>query len=151
MAVVATTTYLYVDTNLTQYFVQGTELVDMGPWSSSAFYNPNEVVQIGVDQYICLVANSNTPPTGIVDENWSTLVVVEEVSGSVASAGSDYYARWLAGQAYSYAGTAYFYATTAYQIGTDAYALAQTGTNLVIIETGSRIAADNAIIAMIGT
>ena len=131
--VVATTTYLYVDTNLTQYFVQGTELVDMGPWSSATFYNPNEVVQIGVDQYICLTANSNTPPTGIVDENWSTLVVVEEQSGSIVTSGSDYYARFLADAAFdlavygTYLGTqAYNLASAAYSIGTNAYALAQS-------------------------
>lgn len=150
MAVVATTTYLYVDTNLTQYFVQGSELVDRGPWSSSAFYNPNEVIQIGVDQYICLVANSNTPPTGIVDENWSTLVVVEEVTGSVINAGSDYYARYLAEYALQVAfigtaigSSAYNYAEAAYNlaiigtnnpggfsVGTDAYYLAESGTNI---------------------
>jgi hypothetical protein len=150
MAVVTTTTYLYVDTNLIQHFVQGSELVDRGPWSSSAFYNPNEVVQIGVDQYVCLVANSNAPPTGIVDENWSTLVIVEEASGSVATAGSDYYARYTADLALQTAWTgtfigsaAYNYAEAAYNIaiigtnipsgfsvGTDAYHLAQSGTNI---------------------
>lgn len=95
MAVVASTTYLYADTGLAQHYVQGSELVDTGPWSSAAFYAPGEVAQIGVDQYYCLTANSNTPPTGVVDENWSSLVVVEEY-GSVSSAGSDYYARYLA-------------------------------------------------------
>lgn len=149
MAVVATTTYLYVDTSLTQYYVQGSELVDTGAWSSLTFYNPNDVIQVGVDQYICLTANSNTAPTGIVDENWSTLVVVEEGSGSVVTAGSDYYARYLAEQAYNLAsygttlgtqaynlafyGTAlgtqaYNLATIAFAIGTDAYALAVAGT-----------------------
>ena len=169
MAVVATTTYLYVDTNLTQYFVQGTELVDMGPWSSSAFYNPNEVVQIGVDQYICLTANSNTPPTGIVDENWSTLVIVEEVTGSVVNAGSDFYARYLAGEAYNlavygtYLGTqAYNLASAAYTIGTDAYSLAVLGTNAQaaiavgtdayhLAESGTNIGWAAYLLAQIGT
>ena len=134
--VVSTTTYLYVDTGLTQHFAQGTELVDAGPWSSLASYNPMEVVQIGVDQYVALQANTNMPPTGIVDENWSTLVVVEEQSGStIINAGSDYYARTLAELALetAWVGTA---------IGSTAY-------DLVIAETGSRIAADAAIISFV--
>jgi len=140
MAVVATTTYLYVNTSLTQFFVQGSELVDRGAWSSSAFYAINEVVQIGVDQYVALTANSNTPPTSIVDENWSSLVIVYEQGGSFSSAGSDAYARALAEAAYYWGTTAYFWGTTAFVIGTDAYNLAVTGTNMVIAETGSRIA-----------
>lgn len=144
MAVVATTTYLYVNTSLTQYFVQGSELVDKGPWSSSTFYAINDVVQIGVDQYVALAPNSNAYPTGIVDENWSTLVVVEEASGSVISAGSDAYARALAGEAY-------FWGTTAFHIGTDAYNLAVTGTNLVAAEAGSRVADVNNIYIAIGS
>ena len=134
--VVSTTTYLYVDTGLTQHFAQGTELVDAGPWSSLASYSPMEVVQIGVDQYVALQANTNMPPTGIVDENWSTLVVVEEQSGStIINAGSDYYARTLAELALetAWVGTA---------IGSTAY-------DLVIAETGSRIAADAAIISFV--
>jgi len=134
--VVSTTTYLYVDTGLTQHFAQGTELVDAGPWSSLASYSPMEVVQIGVDQYVALQANTNMPPTGIVDENWSALVVVEEQSGStIINAGSDYYARTLAELALetAWVGTA---------IGSTAY-------DLVIAETGSRIAADAAIISFV--
>jgi len=150
MAVVATTTYLYVDTNLTQYFIQGSQLLDQGPWSSSAFYNPLDVVQIGVDQYVALQANSNQPPTSIVDNNWSTLVVVEEVTGSVINAGSDYYARYLAeyalevafigtaigSSAYNYAEAAYNLAVIGtnnpggFSVGTDAYYLAESGTNI---------------------
>lgn len=144
MAVVATTTYLYVNTSLTQFFVQGSELVDKGPWSSSTFYAINDVVQIGVDQYVALTPNVNALPTGIVDENWSTLVVVEEATGSVISAGSDAYARALAGEAY-------FWGTTAFHIGTDAYNLAVTGTNLVAAEAGSRIADVNNIYIAIGS
>lgn len=142
MAVVATTTYLYVNTNLTQFFVQGSELVDRGPWSSSAFYAVNDVIQIGVDQYVALQSNTNAYPTGIVDNNWSTLVIVEEQAGTSVSAGSDAYARMTAE-------AAYFWGTTAYVIGTDAYNLAVTGTNMVLIETGSRIAADAAIVAFV--
>lgn len=144
MAVVATTTYLYVNTSLTQFFVQGSELVDRGPWSASAFYAINDVIQIGVDQYVALTPNTNAYPTGIVDENWSTLVIVEEAAGSVVSAGSDAYARALAGEAY-------FWGTTAFHIGTDAYNLAVTGTNLVAAETGSRVADVNNIYLTIGS
>jgi hypothetical protein len=144
MAVVATTTYLYVNTSLTQFFVQGSELVDRGAWSSSAFYAINDVVQIGVDQYVALAANSNAAPTSIVDENWSTLVIVEEVSGSIINAGSDWYARDLAAQAYYWGTTAYYWGTTAYQIGTD-------NTALIIAETGSRIADVNNIYTIIGS
>ena len=150
MAVVSTTTYLYVDTALNPYYVQGSQLTDRGPWSSSDFYNPPDVVQIGVDQYITLAANSNTPPTGIVDDNWSTLVVVEEAGSTVVNAGSDYYARTLAELALTTAwvgtqigSSAYNYAEAAYNlaiigtnnvggfaIGTDAYHLAESGTNI---------------------
>lgn len=144
MAVVATTTYLYVNSALTQFFIQGSELTDRGLWSSSTFYAVGDVVQIGVDQYIALTANVNTLPTGIVDENWSTLVVVEEVSGTTVSAGSDAYARALAGEAY-------FWGTTAFHIGTDAYNLAVTGTNLVAAEAGSRVADVNNIYIAIGS
>lgn len=142
MAVVATTTYLYADTNLVQHFVQGTELVDRGAWSSAATYAPLEVVQIGADQYVALQTNTNTLPTGVVDENWSTLVVVEEAAGSVVTAGSDYFARTLAEQALqvAYIGTAI--GSAAYDLAQDAYSIAINGTNLITIETGSRIAAD---------
>jgi len=144
MAVVSTTTYQYVDTNLNPYFILGSGLVDSGPWSSSAFYNILNVVQIGVDQYVAIAPNSNAPPTGIVDENWSTLVIVEEGGGSVINAGSDYYARTLAEQALqvAYVGTA---------IGSEAYVLAQTGTVLIAAETGSRIAGDNYLLGLFGS
>ena len=78
--VVATTTYLYTDVNLNPYYVQGSQLTDRGPWSSLASYAPPDVVQIGVDQYYALAPNTNMPPSGIVDENWSTLVIVEEAN-----------------------------------------------------------------------
>ncbi len=54
MAVVATTTYLYADTSLTQYFIQGAELVDTGAWSSATSYAVLNVVQIGDTQYIAI-------------------------------------------------------------------------------------------------
>jgi hypothetical protein len=169
MAVVATTTYLYVDTSLTQYFIQGSQLVDQGPWSSSAFYNPLDVVQIGVDQYVALQANSNQPPTSIVDANWSALVIVEEQGGSVINAGSDYYARFMADAAFNlavygtYLGTqAYNLANAAFTVGTEAYALAILGTNAQaaiavgtdayhLAESGTNIGWAAYLLAQIGT
>lgn len=125
MAVISTTTYLYVDSSLNPYYVQGSQLVDRGAWSSAAFYNLHDVIQIGINQYIALQPNSNTPPTSIVDDNWSTLVVVEEQNGTSTSAGSDAYARALAEQALELAYTG----TQAFSIAISAYALAQIGTN----------------------
>ena len=147
--VVATTTYLYTDVNLNPYYVQGSQLTDRGPWSSLASYAPPDVVQIGVDQYYALAPNTNMPPSGIVDENWSTLVIVEEAN-TVVNAGSDYYARLLAtlaletawvgtqigSSAYNYAEAAYNLAIIGtnnpggFSVGTDAYYLAESGTNI---------------------
>jgi len=149
MAVVATTTYLYTDVNLNPFYVQGSQVTDRGPWSSLTSYAYPDVVQIGVDQYVAIAPNTNTPPSGIVDENWSALVVVEEQS-SVVNAGSDYYARLLAtlaletawvgtqigSSAYNYAEAAYNLAIIGtnnpggFSVGTDAYYLAESGTNI---------------------
>lgn len=136
MAVVATTTYLYVDTSLLQHFIQGADLVDRGAWSSATTYNALNVAQIGAEQYVALQTNTNSPPSGVVDENWSILVIVEEAAGSVApSAGSDYYARFTAAQALGYA--------------VPAYTLALNGTVLIATESGTRLAADNALQALL--
>ena len=130
MAVVATTTYLYIDTGLTQYYVQGAMLLDRGPWNSTVTYTPPDVVQIGVDQYYALATNINTPPSGIVDENWSALVVVEEAGSTFINAGSDYYARTLAELALETAWVGTAIGSAAYAVGTDAYHLAESGTNI---------------------
>lgn len=142
MAVVSTTTYQYVGLNLNPCFIQGSGLVDTGPWSSTMAYNVKDVVQSGVDQYTALAPNSGHPPTNIFNENWSALVVVKEQSGGVVDAGSDYYARTLAEQALQVGSSAYSRAT-------EALVLAQTGTVLITAETGSRIAADAALTAFV--
>lgn len=143
MAVVATTTYLYNDANLNPYYVLGSQLTDRGAWSSSAFYTLYDVIQIGIDQYVALQPNSNTPPTAIVDENWSSLVIVEEASGSsVTNAGSDYYARYLATQALETAWTgtslgsaAFTLATAGSNLAWEAYQLALNGTDIPPLST----------------
>ena len=150
MAVVATTTYLYVDVSLNPYYVQGSQLTDQGAWSSVNSYAYPDVVQIGVDQYIAIAPNTNTPPSGIVDENWSTLVIVDETS-VVVNAGSDYYARLLAtlaletawtgtqigSSAYNYAQSAYEIAVIGTQIGSSAYNYAEAAYNLAVIGTNN--------------
>ena len=85
MAVVPTTSYLYVDQHLNQFFIQGSLLTDRGPWIATAFYSPRNVVQVGIDQYIALKTNSNQKPSAIIDANWSTLLIVSQ-SGSTSSA-----------------------------------------------------------------
>src|SRR5512143_148854 len=143
MAVVATTLYSWADTNQITHYVLGSEVVDRGPWSSSITYAVGDVVQIGADQYYAIAPNTDMPPTGVLDENWSAFVVVEEFS-VVVNAGSDYYARTLAQLALetAWTGTA---------IGSAAYDLAVTGTNMVIAETGSRITAINDVYVYIGS
>lgn len=139
--IAATTTYLYVDTDANQYYVQGAELIDRGVWDNSAIYQRQHAVEYDGGMFVALQANSGAVPTGFVDENWSALVIIIEGGAPITSAGSDYLARLAASQAQSTAqvGTnvAYTALFTAWA-GTDAaaiggaaaYALAESGTQL---------------------
>lgn len=129
MAVVPTTTYLYCDVNLNQFYVQGSVLNDRGPWSSSTSYAYPDVVQIGLDQYVAIAPNTNAPPTAIVDENWSQLVIVSDNSGTSTSTGSDAVARALAAEALALGSTAYNLAGTALNVADSAFEIAVIGTN----------------------
>jgi hypothetical protein len=129
MAVVPTTTYLYCNANLEQFYVQGSVLNDRGPWSSSANYTYPDVVQIGLDQYVAIAANTNAPPTAIVDENWSQLVVVSDNNGTATSNGTDAVARALANEALALGSTAYTLAETALSVADSAFTIAVSGTN----------------------
>lgn len=153
--IVATTTYLYADISLTQHYAQGVELVDRGPWSSSVSYAIGDVIQIGLNQYIALAANINTPPTAIIDETWSTLVVVEEQQ-VIPSSGSDYIARALGNEALALGNAAYSLAQTGTNVAYIAYSLAQTGTNAAntaysLAQTGTDLANAAYALAQTGT
>jgi len=156
MAVVSTTTYSYVNLALNPYYIQGSQLADRGAWSALTSYSFRDVVQNGGDQYMALQANvGGALPSGLVNANWSILVIVEEQSqsGTIVVDTTDPVARALAqyaltvawagtqigSSAYNYAASAYALAVNgtngaaaAFAVGTNAYALAVSGTNLAL-------------------
>jgi len=140
MAVVATTTYRYVTQTGVARYVQGEQLTDRGAWSALNFYDPSDVVQVGINQYIALQPNSNSAPSAIVDSNWSALVVVHEET-VVPSAGSDYYARTLASSALSTAQSAYSIAVTGTNAAASALSTAQSAFSIAVIGTGAAASA----------
>src|SRR5574337_631068 len=143
MAVDPTLTYLYCDVELTQFYVQGSVLNDRGPWSSSTSYAYPDVIQIGLIQYIAIAANTDTPPTGIVDENWSQLVIVNESTGTSTSSGSDAVARALAAEALALGSSAYNLAATAESTANGAFTIAVAGTNAAALAEATALAAYN--------
>ena len=129
-------TYLYIDTDLVQYYVQGTELVDLGDWSPVVSYSRLQVVDYDGILYVALRSTMATPPTQPVSEDWSMLVLVRAIPVPVANAGSDYTARLLANQAKEVGQSGTYWAYVAYGIGTNAlyyagsaYSIAVAGTN----------------------
>ena len=91
--IVPDTLYRYVDTNLTEYVVTGAELEDRGEWSDVVIYERLNAVSFEGCLYVALQTVSTTPPTAVVDENWSSLVIISAAGGGVVTAGSDAYAR----------------------------------------------------------
>jgi hypothetical protein len=78
MALIANSTYAYTDLNDVQVFVNTTDLIDSGVWSSVATYSFRNVVLYAGALYACLTANTNTPPSGNVSDEWSTLAVIRQ-------------------------------------------------------------------------
>jgi hypothetical protein len=129
MAVDLVATYLYVDASLNQYYVQGSRLVDRGPWSPVVFYHANDVIQLATNQYVALKTNINVRPIGLVDENWSSLVLISQVPVWTVT-GTDYYARALGQQGIQWGQSAMAVGTTAYIVGTAAHILAGSALGL---------------------
>lgn len=142
MALNPTTTYSYTDVNQNSIFIQGNQLADYGTWSTGTTYSVLNVVQVGENSYIAIQTNIDVVPIGTGgDEDWSSLVIVEE-SGTIVPTpqaeqtvfvvgsfftGSDAYARATAASAYALAQIGTNTGTAAYVLAQQAYTLAQTG------------------------
>ena len=128
-------TYLYIDTDLLQYYVQASELIDLGVWSPMVVYSRLQVVDYDGILYVALRGTTATPPSQPISEDWSMLVLVRG-SSTVISAGSDWIARQMALAALQVGWSGTYIATVAYEIGTSAlyyagsaYSIAIDGTN----------------------
>lgn len=78
MALVANNVYAYTSADDEQVFVKGSDLVDLGAWSSAITYSFRQAAVYNGAYYVCLLANVNTPPSGNISDEWSTLVLVRE-------------------------------------------------------------------------
>jgi hypothetical protein len=78
MALVANNVYAYTSADDEQIFVKGSDLTDLGDWSSAITYSFRQVVSYLGAYYVCLLANTNTPPSGNISDEWSVLVLVRE-------------------------------------------------------------------------
>ena len=171
------TTYLYVDQSLTQIYIQGAELIDTDAWSSSTIYNPRDAISYLGGMYVAIAQSVNSPPTAVVDDNWSALVVVVPGAGTtnqsiaIVALETAWTGTATANEALQIAiigtntGTAaYNLATAAYNLAsggttvsaTAAYALAQIGTNTGtaaynLAAAGSAVAWEALVIAQTGT
>lgn len=90
-------TYLYVDTDLNQYYVQGKELTDLNIWDGSTTYQRLDAIEYQGALYVALATNTGETPVDL-NEFWSSLVVIYGAT-TVVTAGSDYLARLAAAQA----------------------------------------------------
>lgn len=148
-------TYLYIDTDLLQYYVQASELIDLGEWSSMVVYSRLQVVDYDGILYVALRTTSATPPSQPISEDWSMLVLVRGAT-TVVSAGSDWIARQLGLAALQMGWSGTYLANVAYEIGTNAlyyagsaYSIAVDGTNAA---AAAQLTADSAFtIAVQGT
>jgi len=122
-----TQNYAFVDLNDQEQVIHGHEVNYRNGWTGVTTYYRYDAVTYNSDDFICISANSNVTP-GTDPTLWSYLVQIEGDGAPVINAGSDYIARSLG--------------SLAYNTALEAYALAQTGTNLIYIETGSRVASD---------
>lgn len=84
ITIAANSVYAYTDSNGVLANVQATNFTNEGDWSSATTYQPNDVVTYLGALYISFTTNLNTPPSGNVSSDWSTLVLVVESSGSVS-------------------------------------------------------------------
>lgn len=78
MALIANSTYAYVNLDDVQVFVNTDDLVDRGDWSSLNSYSVGHVVLYQGAHYYCLTANTGTAPDGNISDEWSSLVMIRE-------------------------------------------------------------------------
>jgi hypothetical protein len=91
MALVAHNVYAYTSADDAQVFVKGADLTDLGDWSSTVTYSFRQAAVYNGAYYVCLAANTNTPPSGNISDEWSVLVLVRE-SGSSGHTADEAYA-----------------------------------------------------------
>lgn len=72
-----TDTFAYIDLNDRIVRVDGTDVVDKGPWNYFTAYQPNQVILYQNTLYICLASNTSQPPTSVRDDFWAALVKTE--------------------------------------------------------------------------
>jgi hypothetical protein len=78
VALVPNSIYAYTDLNDVQVFIKTDDLLDRGDWNSSLAYALSDAAFYLGAYYVCLTANTNTPPSGNISEEWSTLALVRE-------------------------------------------------------------------------
>lgn len=76
MALVSNSIYAYTNLSDVQVFIKTDDLTDRGDWSSAVAYVLNDAALYLGAYYICLTANTNTPPSGNISDEWSTLVLI---------------------------------------------------------------------------
>ena len=86
--------FAYVNASDRLAYIDGTDVVDKGTWSSSATYAYLDVVKYLNTLYVALQPNTNAAPTAVKDANWSSMAKV--IGGQVAPESIDDYARILA-------------------------------------------------------
>lgn len=120
-----TDTFAYISLSDSIVRVDGTDVVDRGAWNSSATYGFRDVILYSGGLFVCLVANTNQPPTSIRDDFWSSLVKTTIGQGEITL--DDVYA--LATEALSTAGEAFTIATAGTLLAYQALQTAWQGTS----------------------
>jgi hypothetical protein len=90
MALRANSVYAYTDLSEKQVFVKTTDLTDMLDWSSSVAYVVRNAALYNGAYYVCLTANTNTPPDGNLSDEWSVLVLTRDGSSQHHTADEAY-------------------------------------------------------------
>lgn len=85
--ITASSTYVYTPlTAEEELYISGSLLNDRGSWLPQLSYTPPyDVVTYGGALYINTDPVTGIPPTGIVDEHWSIIVVAELAAGTIHS------------------------------------------------------------------
>jgi hypothetical protein len=90
MALRPNSTYAYTDLSDAQVFVKTGDLTDLLDWSPSTTYSFRDAALYNGAYYVCLTANTNTPPSGNISDEWSTLVLVRDGSSGGHTADEAY-------------------------------------------------------------
>lgn len=90
MALRANSIYAYTDLSEKQVFVKTTDLTDLLDWSSSVAYVVRNAALYNGAYYVCLAANTNTPPDGNLSDEWSVLVLTRDGSSQHHTADEAY-------------------------------------------------------------